>query len=125
MIKKQVDFPLLNEYDKIFDITPQTIFAYDGDIYTNYELTPDLLVHEETHLMQQEKYGLEEWVYNYFCVLKFRQKMEVEAYLAQLASIKDRNLRAKIRVESAKNLSSGLYGSIINYDEALQLLWKK
>lgn len=122
MIKKQVEFPLLKEYDKIFDITDRTVFAYDGDIYTNYELTPDLLVHEQTHLKQQDKYGLEQWVYNYFCDLKFRLKMEVQAYKKQLESIKDRNLRALIRIESAKHLSSNLYGNIINYDEAYKLL---
>ena len=121
-LKLQKDFPLLEIYNKVFDITDKTVFAYDDTVYTNYKLTPDLLIHEETHLKQQEKHGLEEWVYNYFVSISFRLEMEVEAYRKQLSSIKDRNERTKIRIESAKNLSSSLYGNIINYEEAYALL---
>ena len=120
--KKQVEFPLLDEYRKIFDITDKTVFAYDDTIYTNYELSPDLLIHEETHLKQQEKYGLETWVLWYFNDLKFRLKVEVEAYRKQINSISDRELRFHIRQESIKNLSSGLYGDMVTENEARLLL---
>ena len=121
-IKKQVEFPLLDKYKTIFDITNNTIFAYDGCIYTNNELSPDLLIHEQTHLKQQEKYGLDTWVEYYLKDVNFRLKVEIEAYRKQLESIKDREFRFHIRNESAKNLSSSLYGNIINYEEALKLL---
>lgn len=120
--KTQKDFPLLDVYQKVFDVTDRTIFAYDDTIYTNYKLPPDLIVHEETHLKQQKKYGLDKWVTNYFIDLDFRLKMEVEAYKRQLESIKDRNRRFLVRLESAENLSSSLYGNIINLEEAKKLL---
>ena len=121
-VLSQKEFKLLEQYSSIFDVTEKTIFAYDGNIYSNYQLVPHLLVHEMTHLKQQEKYGLEQWVYNFLASVEFRLKMEVEAYRKQLASIKDRNFRMKIRIASAKTLSSSLYGDIINYEKAYALL---
>jgi hypothetical protein len=119
---KQSNFPLLAEYAKLFDITDRTIFAYNNIIYSNYLLPKDLIVHEQTHFKQQEKYGLDNWVTKYLTDTKFRLDMEVEAYKAQLASIGDREIRNKIRIESVHNLSSPLYGGIISKEEARILL---
>ena len=123
--KKQNEFPLILEYAKVFKITNKTIFAWDGCIYCDYELPDYLLAHEQIHLEQQETLGLESWLNGYLKDPQFRLDMEVEAYLEELDFIKDRNFRSKIRVESAKALSSSLYGNIINYEDALKLLWKK
>ncbi len=122
MIKPQKEFPLLERYKEKFNVTYNTIFAYDNVIYSNNELPHDLIIHEMTHHKQQEKYGLDNWVEQYLNNNFFRLKMEVEAYLAQCRSVKDRELRNKIRMESARNLSSSLYGDIIEYDEAFRLL---
>lgn len=122
MIKPQKEFPLLDEYAKIFDITDNTIFAYDHDIYTNNPLPPDLIIHEETHHKQQDKYGLDTWVTYYLTDTEFRLKMEVEAYRKQLESIKDREQRFHLRMECIKHLTSSLYGNIISKEEALKLL---
>ncbi len=122
IIKRQVEFPLLDRYKEVFVITPNTIFAYDDTIYTNNELPPDLLIHEQTHLKQQKKYGLDAWVKMFLEDDNFRLKMEIQAYKAQLASIKDREFRLRIRMESARNLSSSLYGDIISYEEAFYAL---
>jgi len=51
-IRPQNEFPLINKYKKKFPITYETIFAYAGDIFTNYKLTSDLLIHENIHLKQ-------------------------------------------------------------------------
>ncbi len=122
MIRPQVDFPLMEEYKKFFAITENTIFALGEDIYTNNNLTPDLLVHETMHLKQQAKIGVSEWVYDFLYFPERRLEFEVEAYREQLKSIKDRNHRNKIRIESAKNLSSALYGNIISYKDAWDIL---
>lgn len=122
MIKKQVEFPLLEEYRKHFNITDDTIFALGEHIYTNKDLTADLLIHEMTHLRQQEEMGVTEWVYDFLHNPKERLKFEVEAYREQLKSIKDRNHRTRILYDSAKTLSSDLYGNIITQPEALKLL---
>ena len=121
-MKPQNEFPLLDTFSKVFDITPRTIFAYDKNIYCDYPLTDDLLIHEQTHLAQQEKYGLDKWVEEYLTNSGFRLEMELEAYRNQIVSINDRNQRVRVRIQSAKDLSSSLYGNIISYDEALKFL---
>lgn len=121
-IKSQNQFPKLEEYKKHFNVTEKTIFAYDNCIYTNYQLPQDILIHEIEHLKQQKRDGLDFWLTNYLNDHKYRLKQEIEAYRVQLQSIKDRNLRAKIRIESAKNLSSDLYGGIISNERALNIL---
>ena len=120
--KKQKEFPLLKRYKKKFDVTDRTIFAYDGVIYCNYDLPRDLLIHEMTHLIQQEEMGVDTWVENYLDDIEFRLQMEIEAYRQQIISFRDRNDKAKCRIESAYTLSSPLYGSIISFEEALKKL---
>lgn len=122
MFHKQSEFHLLEEYKKHFAVTKDTIFAYDHKIYTNNNLPKHLIVHEQTHHTQQDRDGLEYWVENYLNNPKYRLEQEIEAYKRQLESINDRNLRAKVWIESAKNLSSHLYGNIITYKEALKLI---
>ena len=122
MLKPQKEFPLLERYSKVFPITEFTIFAYDGDIYCNYPLPPDLIVHEETHLKQQEKYGLDNWVEEYLNDKEFRLKMEVEAYKKQLASIKDREFRFHVKQDCIDTLTSSLYGNLCTKEEAKILL---
>lgn len=47
---------------------------------------------------------------------------EVEAYVVELQSIKDRNERLRHRITCAKTLSSDLYGNVMDYKEAYKLL---
>lgn len=117
-IKPQNEFPLLLEYAKEFKITDETIFALNEVIFTNYPLTPDLLVHELRHLEQQREVGLSEWVYDFLHNPEKRLEYEIDAYKTQLKSIKDREKRNKVRIQSARNLSSDLYGNIITYQDA-------
>jgi len=122
MIRPQSEFPLLERYKEKFNVTHNTIFAYDNVIYSNNELPHDLVIHENTHFKQQEKYGLDNWVEQYLNDNFFRLKMEVEAYRKQLESIKDRNFRSRIRQESVSHLASDLYGNIVTVEEAQNLL---
>lgn len=121
-IRPQSDFPLMDEYKQYFEITDRTVFALGESIYTDYPLTPDLLVHELVHLKQQAKIGVKNWLYDFLYVPARRLEIEVEAYREQIKSIKDRNQRARVWMQSARNLSSALYGNIINYQEALTRL---
>lgn len=124
MLKPQSEFPLLKRYQEKFPINEFTIFAYNGDIYCNYPLPPDLIIHEETHLKQQEKYGLDTWVDYYLKDDDFRLKMELEAYRKQLASIKDRELRFHVKQDCIDSLTSSLYGNLLSKEEAKKLLDK-
>lgn len=121
-MKPQHDFPLLETYSKFFKITPTIIFAYDNCIYSDYKLTPDLLIHETVHLKQQNKIGLDKWVFNYLHNPIFRLNQEIEAYIAQINSIKDKNQKYKLLLTSAEVLSSDLYGNIISYNNAIKKL---
>lgn len=122
ILKEQKDFPLLERFKQHFKVTNDTVFAYKDTIYANNRLTPDLLAHELQHLIQQTEVGLDTWVEGYITDPAFRLTMELDSYQTQLNSIKDRNLKAKVRHDSAKNLSSGLYGNIISYEDALSKL---
>lgn len=122
VIKPQSEFPLLQEYKKLFNISEYTIFAYDQVIYSNYPVSKDLIIHEKTHHKQQDRYGLKEWVNKYLTNNNFRLEMEIEAYKNQLQSVKDRNIRYKLKIECAKDLSSDTYGNIITFDKAMVML---
>jgi len=120
--KRQHEFPLLKEYREKFEINPGTIFAYDDIIYTNSILPQHLIEHETCHLKQQEKLGLDNWVKQYLEDDKFRLKMEIQAYKIQLGIIKDRNARNLLRIKCANDLSSALYGNILNFNEAFKAI---
>lgn len=122
VFRPQSEFPLIKEYQKVFKIDDRTIFAYDNKIYSNYDLTPDLIVHEYTHWKQQAEIGLDKWVELYLKSPEFRLEMELEAYKRQLESIKDRNTRDKVRIFSAQALSSELYGNLLSTKDAMFLL---
>lgn len=125
MIKPQKEFPLFEQYKAKFPgITEHTIFAYSPDIYTNYKLTSDLLVHENTHLEQQDRMGRDVWVKKFLNDPQFRLEQELEAYRKQLASILDSSKRQKMKLICAENLSSDLYDNIISLSEAFDLLSK-
>lgn len=122
MIKPQIEFPLLARYKEKFKITSRTIFAYNGNIYCDYPLTNDLLIHERTHLEQQQFHGLEYWVENFLNNKEFRLKVEVEAYRQQLKSISNKQTRFETRQRCSKDLSSDLYKLNITYNKAFNLL---
>lgn len=121
-ILKQEEFPLMNDYKRHFPIDENTIFAYDGNIYTNNELPEHLIVHEQEHLKSQEKVGLILWVDQYLTNPRFRLIEEIIAYKAQLNSITNREFRNTIKVEASKHLSSELYGNLCTFEEALSFL---
>jgi len=122
--KLQSEFEHLELFKKKFAVTVSTVFAWDGCIYANNVLTRDLLIHEETHLKQQEKYGKDLWLKDYMEDTNFRLKMEVQAYRKQLSSIKDREQRHRLSIQLSRDLSSALYRHMISFDEAMELLAK-
>lgn len=125
LYRPQKDFPLLERYKKVFPINDRTIIAYDKVIYCNEKLPQHLEIHERRHLIRQEKQGLDVWVNKYLSDVKFRLNEEVIAYREQCESIKDRNVRERLRIMCAKDLSSPLYGNLVTFEEALKLLQSK
>lgn len=121
-IKPQKEFPLWDEYAKYFELNDKVIFTLYPDIYTDNELTPDLLVHEKTHLRQQEKLGVKEWVDRYLNEPQFRLEQEIEAYRNQIHYFKNRELANRVRIWASETLSGALYGNIISKADAFNLL---
>lgn len=118
------DYPYLKEFKELFSINEEEVaFPYKGKIYSNKELTEDLVEHEKVHFKQQEEMGADEWVKEYLANPSFRVKMEVEAYKHQLSLIRDRNMKEAIRIQIAKALSSPMYGNVLTYKEAYSKIY--
>lgn len=122
MIKPLKEFPLMARYKEVFPIDESTIIAYHDTIYCNSNLPDHLIVHENVHLEQQRKIGLERWVDKFLTDPNFRLIQELEAYRTQLKSVMNRELKNKVRIGSARALSSDLYGNLISFNEAFKLL---
>ena len=117
-------FRRLKEFSKVFKINEDTVIAYDGNIYSNKPLHPDVLVHEMEHLRQQKEHGLLNFTDKYLNNKEFRMEMERLAYKKQLESIKDEELREAVRKDAIIGLTSGLYGKMTK-KEAEKLLPNK
>lgn len=124
-IKKLDEFPYLKEFkDRFRDINDKTVFVLPDVIFCDYpHLLPNHVVtHEKVHMKQQLRLGVDKWVTQYLYDDAFRLEMEVEAYRAQIFSIHDREARNQIRLTCAKHLASELYGGIVNFQQALNVL---
>lgn len=118
--------PIYNKCVKHFgvDWDNGVIFTYGDTIYCKYELPPNKIEHEATHIKQQGK-NPKKWWKRYFKDTEFRLEQEKEAYLAEnkvVNLITDRELRFRIKEQNARDLSSSMYGNIISYTDALRLL---
>lgn len=101
------------------------VFTYGNILYNptgNYIDHLPLIVHEETHMIQQGS-NPEEWWNKYLNDDSFRLSQEIEAYRNQYKVakklIKDRNQLAVYRTILAGDLSGPMYGNIISFFEAL------
>lgn len=127
-IKKQKEFPFLEEYEKKLPINKDTIFVFGENIYTNNELPYDVVYHELKHIEQQSRIGAKNWIDLYLTDRNFRLEQELEAYKYQLDKVKeinDDNEYFNILTECARNISSELYGNIIKYQRAIKILDEK
>lgn len=95
------------------------IITYGDTVYCKYPLSDDLIVHEQTHIKQQLDYGVEKWWDRYLIDKDFRLSQELEAYKNQANFLKGN----KERIEKIlKDISSSMYGNMITYEEARQLI---
>ena len=108
------------------EIFPGVVFTYGNIIYNpfNVEIQSDLMVHEQVHMNQQGEFP-EEWWNRYCRDIDFRLRQEVEAYGEQYLFIKKHvgTKRMKsVLFKMADALSSALYGKIIDFQKAEQLI---
>jgi len=87
---------------------------------------PEKIAHEAVHLKQQEEMGAEIWWYKFINEPGFRLEQEAQAHKKEAdfirKNIKDRNLRAQIIHEIASNLSSSMYGNVVDHQTAMRLI---
>lgn len=101
------------------------IIAYGNVVYCKFEISPDLIVHEQTHIKQQLDYGVEKWWDRYLEDKDFRLSQELEAYKNQANYLKEKKPKGYYdRLEKiCKDISSSMYGNIISYEEASNLIF--
>ena len=120
-----------SNYEKIaskFNLKRNVVFTYGNILYApNTDKIPDhLWVHEETHEQQQGD-NPEEWWNKYLEDDDFRLEQELEAYRNQFDFIKKtatRKQKTEFLNQIAKDLSSEIYGKIIDYKKARELIRK-
>jgi len=119
--------PNYKEIQKHFptaDFEKGTLFTYGDTCYCK-NISPDLVVHEETHTRQQ--IDPKKWWKKYFKDKQFRFSQELEAYQNQWnwlkKNIKDRNSKFKMRDLIMRELSGELYGNVVTFSE-LETLFK-
>lgn len=105
------------------------VMVYGNTIHQSFmeKMDEDLLVHELVHVKQHMAYpgGPEAWWRKYLDEPEFRISQELEAYRAQYKWLQDntnRQYRKKVLKHCAKDLSSNLYGNVMSYDEAENLI---
>jgi hypothetical protein len=125
------DFPPnFDEIEKVFGSIPITVvFTYGSKIYApgHGDISENLMVHEQIHEAQQaEAGGPESWWKRYLEDPIFRLDQEVEAYHAQYRHYarieRDRNKRIRFLSQISIDLSSTIYGGIVGYRQAMQMI---
>lgn len=111
---------------KVLGDVSQAFFCYADTIYIpkDKELTPDLLVHEKTHSLEQGD-SPELWWEKYLTNPDFRLKEEVKAYGEQYLFVKEHvgNKLSKWALQNmAEALSGKLYGNLVEYHKAHSLI---
>jgi len=111
--------------DALGDAPATAVYAYGDAIYSpsgSKTLPLHLVVHEQTHLAQQRRAGgVEAWWRLYLSDGGFRLEQEVEAYRAQLGAM-NRQERRRLRCKLARDLAGPMYGHVVAYERALELL---
>lgn len=104
-----------------------TCFVFGSVIYCRYDLPPDLLAHELTHVKQQKSSfwcGIVWWV-KYIASPKFRLSQEVEAYQNQFkyaVENYDRNQTDYLLRRISSDLSGPLYNNLIDFQTAREAI---
>lgn len=119
--------PNIEKIKAVVQINPMTIFTYGDTIYNPgghpIENQSELIAHETVHAIQQGS-DPEAWWDKYLSDVHFRLEQEIDAYKAQYKKFRRMTINKKARNQLAdrlaRDLSSPLYGNIIDYYTARQ-----
>lgn len=101
------------------------IITYGDTVYAKHpeRISPDLIAHEATHIMQQKEIGADKWWGRYLADPAFRLSQEVEAYQNQVTWLKENNPKdIDQRIEHIIDCMERMYGGMCTKDEARLLL---
>lgn len=101
--------------------------TYGDTVYSKYPLHKMVMVHEQVHIDQQSIIGRDIWWKKYLTDAAFRIEQEKPAYTAQAEfireNVRDRNQAFKLLHKLALDLSGAMYGKMISFREATELLY--
>ncbi len=113
-------FPFVAEHFK--DI----VFTFGETLYSpgGHDIPDHLMVHEQTHSLQQRVMGIDNWWVKYLVDDSFRLDQEVEAYARQYKFFKNKHSRQTKQFlnKIAKDLSSKMYGNLCSFERAKELI---
>ncbi len=99
---------------------------YISAIHSDEPVPEDLKVHEETHCRQQGYSYLRAcvWWVRYVCDVKYRYKMELEAYRAQYrhvaSKVRNREILNDFRMQLARSMADPVYRGMVSYGRAFE-----
>lgn len=122
--------PNIEEIKKVFPIKTNTVYTYGDILYApgiKFALPMDLIEHESIHSLQQRAYGgPQKWWDRYLKDPEFRKEHEMQAYQEQYKYLcrycNNRAERFQLLVVLARDFSSPLYGSIVDFYTACRLI---
>lgn len=119
-MKTSPDFPPnYEEILKVFDLKgTKPVFCYGDSVYGVQEPLPDyLMIHEETHMVQQ--IDPKAWWDQYLKDPAFRLEQELEAYQAEYRYlVKMNNPQKELLLESmAWDLCGPMYGNLLPFGD--------
>lgn len=119
--------PNIDQIKSVFTIPHSVVFTYGDILYnpTGSFINSALMIHEETHQKQQDSHP-DIWWSRYLIDPDFRLDQEVEAYRNQYQYMQ-KNIKDPFKLEQqltflANDLSSPMYGSIIPFYRAKELI---
>jgi len=119
-------FKVKKKFKLTFEQMGNIVFTHGDTIYASKPLDMPfhLVAHEITHVFQQTKMGAKEWWKKYLEDEDFRLVQEIEAYQQQykVAKAKNEATAALVLAKIAEDLSSEIYGNMIDVEAAKKLI---
>jgi len=96
--------------------------TYGDTVYSKNPIPLHIRAHEQVHIEQQAIKGAKEWWDRYLVEKEFRLSQEIPAYKAQAEYIKAHNKGWMPQIRKLAADMESMYGGMITYKEALNLL---
>lgn len=120
--------PNYDEVCSVFDVRGKHVaFTYGDTVYhpMDRDLQDHVKAHESVHIAQQLETGIKAWWDEYLQTPSFRLDQELEAYRRQYQFCKQTMNREQSRAilnDIARDLSGAMYGHMVSFVEAKQLI---